>query len=97
MVAFDDMISALENGTGNRVKRIPVAPSVFRGLGRICDVVGRVAPLGAGLSYEAALLLTAATPTDDSTTLADLDIQWRSPEESIVESFRSNSPDPGRQ
>ena len=41
-----------------------------------------------GLSYEAALLLTAATPTDDSATLADLDLTWRSPVAAIIASFQ---------
>ena len=35
----------------------------------------------------AALLLTAAVPTDDSLTLSDLSLTWRDPRESIVESF----------
>ncbi len=97
LVAFDDMISALERGTGRPVRRVPCSPSMFRGIGWLCDVAGRIVPLGAGLSYEAALLLTAATPTDDSATLADLGIQWRSPEESIVESFRSTGTPTGGQ
>jgi hypothetical protein len=43
--------------------------------------------MGDGLSYEAALLLTAATPTDDAATLADLDMTWRSPVDAIIASF----------
>lgn len=97
MVAFDDMISALERGTGRRIRRIPCSPRMFRGIGWACDIAGRMVPLGAGLSYEAALLLTAATPTDDSATLADLGIKWRSPEESIAESFRGAGTDTGDQ
>lgn len=53
------------------------------------DLGGRVVPLGDGLSYEAAMLLTAATPTDDARTLADLGLAgWRSPQRAIIESFR---------
>jgi nucleoside-diphosphate-sugar epimerase len=88
MVTFNDMIAALERGSGRPIKRIPLSPGVFRGLSRVGDVLGRVVPMGDGLSYEAALLLTAATPTDDTATLADLDMTWRSPVDAIIASFR---------
>ncbi|OHV06120.1 NAD-dependent epimerase/dehydratase family protein [Mycobacterium talmoniae] len=92
LLSFDEMITALQTGIGRPIRRIPVAPSVFRGLGWVADAVGRYLPLGDGLSYEAALLLTAATPTDDSATLADLGMAWRSPVEAIVESLRAPAP-----
>ncbi|MEZ0363032.1 NAD-dependent epimerase/dehydratase family protein [Mycobacterium sp. pUA109] len=88
LLSFEEMIAALETGIGRPIRRIPVAPSVFRGLGRAADAVGRFLPLGDGLSYEAALLLTAATPTDDSRTLDELGVAWRSPVEAIIESVR---------
>jgi nucleoside-diphosphate-sugar epimerase len=87
LVAFDDMIAALERGTGRHFIRIPLSQSMFRGLGRIGDALSGVVTVGDGLSYEAALLLTAATPTDDSATLADFGISWRSPTDAIVASF----------
>lgn len=87
LVPFDEMISALEHGTGRRFKRVPLSPRFFRGMSRIGDVLGRVVPMGDGLSYEAALLLTAATPTDDTATLRDLGITWRSPVDAIISSF----------
>lgn len=89
MLTFDAMIDALETGIGRPIRRIPLAPSLLRGIGRVSDGVSRFAPLADGLSYEAALLLTAATPTDDSRTLGDLEMQWRRPEEAIIESFRA--------
>lgn len=87
LVAFDDMISALEFGAGRRFTRVPVSQRMFRGLSRVGDVLSNVVAMGDGLSYEAALLLTAATPTDDSATLNDLGIGWRSPIDAIVASF----------
>jgi nucleoside-diphosphate-sugar epimerase len=87
LVAFDDMIGALERGAGRQFTRIPVNQNVFRGLSRIGDSLSGIFKGGDGLSYEAALLLTAATPTDDSATIADLGITWRSPVEAIVSSF----------
>src|SRR5690625_124390 len=87
-VGFDEMIAAVEQGLGTSVRRIRVAPSLFRGIGRASDLASRVLTLSEGLSYEAAWLLTSATPTDDSATLADLGLQWSSPTEAIVESLR---------
>lgn len=88
MVAFDDMIDTLENGCGQRIRRIPVSPPVFRAIGWCSDLIGGVLPLGDGISYEAAMLLTAATPTDDARTLTQLGIdRWRSPQAAILASF----------
>jgi nucleoside-diphosphate-sugar epimerase len=87
LIAFDDMITALERGSGRRITRIPLNQRVFRGMSRVGDVLSGVIAMGDGLSYEAALLLTAATPTDDSATLRDLGLTWRSPTDAIVASF----------
>ncbi|MCV7303171.1 NAD-dependent epimerase/dehydratase family protein [Mycobacterium barrassiae] len=88
LVEFDDMITALERGAGRTITRIPLNQRVFRGVSRIGDAMSSVIAMGDGLSYEAALLLTAATPTDDSAMLRDLGITWRSPTDAIVASFR---------
>lgn len=54
----------------------------------MADQLGGVLPLGDGISHEAALLLTAATPTDDASTRADLGIEaWRSPQQAMLASF----------
>ncbi len=98
LVAFDDMITALERGAGRKFIRIPLNQRVFRGVSRVGDAISSVIAMGDGLSYEAALLLTAATPTDDSATLRDLGITWRSPSDAIIASFRDrteNGGDPG--
>ena len=87
MLTFDQMVDALQSALGRPIRRIPLSPGLFRGVGRVSDVAGRWLPLAEGLSYEAALLLTAAVPTDDSQTLSDLSLTWRDPRESIVESF----------
>ncbi|WP_197378529.1 NAD-dependent epimerase/dehydratase family protein [Mycolicibacterium mengxianglii] len=94
LVPFDGMIDALERGTGRRFRRIPLHPGVFRGVSRIGDILGGIVPMGDGLTYEAALLLTAATPTDDTATLADFDMTWRCPTDAIIASFSVPSPRP---
>lgn len=88
MLTFDEMVDTLEQGRGRRIHRIPLSPALFRGIGWMSDLIGGVLPLGDGISYEAAMLLTAATPTDDKSTLTDLDIAaWRSPQAAILASF----------
>ncbi len=87
MLTFDQMVDALQSALGRPIRRIPLSPGLFRGIGRVSDFAGRWLPLAEGLSYEAALLLTAAVPTDDCATLSDLNLSWRDPRESIVESF----------
>ncbi len=91
MLTFDEMISALADGMGRNIRRIPVSPWAFRAMGRVADLLAGVVSLGDGFSYEAALLLTAATPTDDSRTLAELGMTWRSPRDAIVASFAVRS------
>lgn len=91
LLSFDEMIDTLEEGLGRRVRRIGLSPKLLRATGRVADVAGRYVPLGDGLSYEAAALLTAATPTDDTTTLRELGISWRPPAAAIIESLRPNA------
>lgn len=87
LLTFDQMIDALQTALGQPIRRIPLAPSLFRGVGRLSDFAGRWLPLADGLSYEAAMLLTAAVPTDDTATLADLGLTWRDPRAAIIASF----------
>ncbi|WP_067862652.1 NAD-dependent epimerase/dehydratase family protein [Nocardia shimofusensis] len=87
LLTFDQIVDLLEEAGGRRIRRIPISPGVFRGIGRTSDLVARLTPLSAGLSYEAAWLLTAATPTDDSRTLADLGVRWRPIRESIFDAM----------
>lgn len=88
LIEFNDLIDILEAASGRRLRRIPLAPSVFRAAGRVADALGTVAPVSAGLSYEAAWLLTAATPTDDSRTLSELGLTWRPAREALSASVR---------
>lgn len=87
MLTFDDMVAAIETGCGRSIRRISLSPGVFRFIGRMSDLAVSVLPLGSGLSHEAAQLITAAIPTDDTETLRDLDITWRSASAAIVATF----------
>lgn len=96
LLTFDEMVDALEEGLRRRVRRVPISPGVLRAIGRVADAAGRYVALGDGLSYEAAVLLTAATPTDDSATVRDLGVTWRSPRAAIVESLLAGGGADGR-
>ncbi len=87
MLTFDKMIAAIEQGSGRHIRRIPMSSGMFRLFGRLSDLGAAIVPLGSGFSYEAAQLITAAIPTDDSETLRDLDLAWRSASDAIIATF----------
>ncbi|MHA4853055.1 NAD-dependent epimerase/dehydratase family protein [Rhodococcus sp. MSC1_016] len=61
-----------------------VAP---RFLGRLADAVDKYTAVSAGFSYEAAWLLTSATPTDDCRTRDELGLNWRPPRDALASTF----------
>lgn len=89
LIAFDEIVDILEAASGRRIRRIPLAPSAFRGMGRVADAIGTVVPVSPGFGYEAAWLLTAATPTDDSRTLSELGLSWRPARDALAASVRA--------
>lgn len=97
LLGFDEMIDALEAGLERRIRRVPVPAAVLLGAARAADLLARHVALPDGLSHEAATLLLAATPTDDTATLRDLGMQWRSPRAAIVASVRGSAADARRQ
>lgn len=88
MMTFNSIISAIEEGAQRRLRRIPLSCRMFRMLGRLGDFVDNLVPLGSAFSYEAARLVTAAIPTDDSRTLADLGIAWRPARRAIIDTYQ---------
>jgi len=97
LLSFDEMIDALAAGLGRPIRRIPLSGGVFAGVGRLADLLGTMVPLGDGLSHEAAMLLTAGIATDDTQTLTDLGITWRSARQSIISTVATGRTDPGAQ
>ncbi|MDV7087500.1 NAD-dependent epimerase/dehydratase family protein [Rhodococcus opacus] len=87
LIKFNQLIDVLEHSSGRRLRRIPLSGSTFRTLGRIADMIGKFTPLSAGLSYEAAWLLTSATPTDDSRTRDELGLTWRPARAALAATF----------
>ncbi|OUS97481.1 NAD-dependent epimerase/dehydratase family protein [Rhodococcus sp. NCIMB 12038] len=87
LVEFNQLIDVLEHSSGRRIRRIPLSGSAFRTIARIADVIGRLTPLSPGLGYEAAWLLTSATPTDDSRTREELGLTWRPARAALAATF----------
>ncbi|MCG7592887.1 NAD-dependent epimerase/dehydratase family protein [Mycobacterium sp. PSTR-4-N] len=93
LLSFDDMVDALSAGLGRRIRRVRLPAAALIAAARAADLLARHVALPDGLSYEAATLLLAATPTDDSETLRDLDMSWRPAREAIIASVRGSRTD----
>lgn len=93
MLGFDTIVDVIESAIGRPIHRVRMAPGLFRAMGRVSDAIAKVHAVSAGFSYEAAWLLTAATPTDDSAALALLGRPWQSAREALAASVRGISPD----
>lgn len=92
MVPFGTMVDLLEEFSGRKIRRIPMSQGAIRALGRVSDLVGRFLPMSAGISYEAAWLLTAATPMDDSRTRSELGLTWRPIRQALMDTMRQAAP-----
>lgn len=73
---------------GRRVRRVPTPGPMLTGLGRGLDALKRVKRFDYPMTYEAALAMTSAVPTDDSATLADLGVTWRDPADTLRDAAR---------
>lgn len=93
MVPFDDVLDELERASGRSLRRIRVSGRTLRTAGRAADLAARLLPFPPGFSYEAAWLLTSATPTDDRRTLRELHLTWRPVRQALADSL-ADSPDP---
>jgi dihydroflavonol-4-reductase len=73
---------------GRSVRRVRVPGRLMTGLGRTLDVLQRVRDFDYPLTYEAALYMTSAVPTDDSSTLTDLGVSYRPTSETLADATR---------
>jgi nucleoside-diphosphate-sugar epimerase len=74
----------LRTVTGRRMPVLPLPGVLFRGLGRVTDVVRKVVPFDTVFTAEAMDLLTLARPTDDAAVHDDLGITYRPPIETVT-------------
>ncbi len=83
-VAWADWVSALSEGAGVDVAGNPVTAEELLELGRQCDELRAQGQDSLPLSAEAAVIMSAGRPTDDTATLDDLGVRWRP----LVDTFR---------
>ena len=74
---------ALSDVLGRRVKRVPTPAVTLKAFGRLLDALKRIKTFDYPMTYEAALAMTSAVPTDDSATLAELGITFRPPADAL--------------
>jgi dihydroflavonol-4-reductase len=89
--AFHDWHSwtdVLEQVTGRPIRRARVPATLLTGIGRGLDLLKRVRDFDYPLTYEAALFMTSAVPTDDSATLRELGASYRPTTETLADSTR---------
>lgn len=87
MVPFDEVVDVLADASGRPIRRLRLSPRAILALGRLSDLAARALPFPPGFSYEAAWLLTTATPTDDRRTLSELGLTWRPVHAALADSL----------
>jgi nucleoside-diphosphate-sugar epimerase len=83
LIDMHEIGTMLRTITGRRMPVLPLPGAVFRGLGRVTDMVRKVVSFDTVFTAEAMDLLTLARPTDDSAVHADLGITYRPPIETV--------------
>lgn len=73
---------------GGRARRLPSPPRALRTLGRVNDLLMRVVPANFSITYEGMVFLTRGVPTDDSATLAALDVTLRPATDTLADTLR---------
>ncbi len=86
--AWADLYDRIERVTGRRLRRLPVAGSVLRGLGRAADVVKRVVPFELPLTLEGMLFATRWPTADGAPAEKDLGIRFRDVDETLADTYR---------
>lgn len=73
---------------GGRARRLPSPPRALRAMGRVNDALMRVVPVTFSITYEGMVFLTRGIRTDDSATLAALEVTLRPPSETLTDTLR---------
>jgi len=73
---------------GRPIRRMPVPGPAMTALGRFLDGAKRLRDFDYPLTYEAALYMTSAVPTDDTATLDDLGVTYRPTTETLADATR---------
>lgn len=79
--------SVIERVSGASLRTPKVPAPLFRGIGRMGDLVGRIG-IHSPLDGAAAAYMTTTVPGDDSATRNDLSLSWRPAEETFADTLR---------
>lgn len=83
-LTWADWVATLSEAVGREVASAPMTADEMVAMGRQLDELRTHQEVDLPLSEEAAVIMTAGVPTDDTATLAELGGRWRPP----VETFR---------
>jgi nucleoside-diphosphate-sugar epimerase len=78
-------VAALSTGAGRPVAAQEISEADLLAMGRQCDELRRAGKDGLPLSEEAAVVMCAARPTDDTAALGDLGVAYRPVEETFAD------------
>jgi nucleoside-diphosphate-sugar epimerase len=82
-LSWQDWVAALSSAVGRDVPSARMPAEEMIALGRQLDELREHQHVDIPLSEEAAVIMTAGVPTDDSATLADFGVAWRPAEETL--------------
>jgi dihydroflavonol-4-reductase len=80
---WQEWVAALSSAVGRDVPSSRMPAHEMIALGRQLDELREHQDVDIPLSEEAAVIMTAGVPTDDSATLADFGVTWRPAEETL--------------
>ena len=83
-----ELVSLIEARRGRKIPRYPAPGSVMRGLGRFIDLTHMPLPIDFELTHETMVEASKAVPCDSDATHAELGIELRPIEETLVDTYR---------
>jgi nucleoside-diphosphate-sugar epimerase len=82
-LTWRELAEALENATGEELRKVRFPGAVLRALGRMLDLVRKVVPVELPLTAESAAYVTRWDPVPSSSALASMGVTFRPVRESI--------------
>ena len=87
-LTWAELHTTLERVTDHRIRLVPMPPRTLRFAGRVGDVVKRIVPFEYPLTYEAMEMATKSCPYDSDATRRELDLHWRTVDDTLSDSIR---------
>jgi nucleoside-diphosphate-sugar epimerase len=87
-VNWSELADICDELTGRRTLRVPVSPTLLRGVGRLLDLAKKFVPFEYPLTHEAALMMTQFVPCDSRATKQQLGVGFRSTAQTLADGIR---------